>query len=236
MILGGVFFLNRETGTSPAAVESPVPSQSRSAEPAPTADGAPTSEAAATENPDDGGSPSGPAPAATPATDAAAPETDSETEPDTGAGPGPAAASDAKLATQERPVADPVEISAGASENAGVDVRITDMAAVDGEAQGIGEVAGPAVRFTVSVTNNTDAPVDLSSAVMTVESGVDNAPCTPLSGPDAVPLPTAVDPGQTVTGSYVFLVPVSSRDQVTVYLSYSIDAPVAAFKGAVPTP
>lgn len=234
VILGGVFFLNRETGTSPAAVESPALSQSPAP---PSADGTPTGEAADTEKPADGGSPAAPDPATDPATTPAEePATEPAADPGAESAPGPAPASDARLATQERPVAAPVEISAGSSESGGVDIRVTAMEAVDGEAQGIGEVAGPAVRFTVSVTNNNDSPLDLSNAVMTVESGADNAPCTPLSGPDAVALPSAVDPGQSATGSYVFLVPVTSRDLVTVYLSYSVDAPVAAFKGAVPTP
>lgn len=110
------------------------------------------------------------------------------------------------------------------------------MEAVDGEAEGIGEVAGPAVRFTVSVTNNSGKPIDLANAVMTVEAGADKAPCTQLSGPRAEPLPAAAEPGQTVTGNYVYLVPVETRGLVTVYLSYSVDAPVAAFEGEVPTP
>ncbi|WAP51167.1 hypothetical protein OL239_14980 [Arthrobacter sp. ATA002] len=129
-----------------------------------------------------------------------------------------------------------MEISTDSSANAGIDIRVTGMEAVDGEAEGIGEVAGPAVRFTVTVTNNSGSPIDLANAVMTVETGADKVPCTQLSGPQAEPLPSAAEPSQTVTGSYVFLIPVETRDLVTVYLSYSVDAPVAAFEGEVPTP
>lgn len=222
-VLGFVLFMNVDDGRSPAAVVSPSPSATGQAPEAPE-----SAPAAGTAGPTE------PVTGSSSAPDPGKPE--SGTGPEADQVPGPAAAGDAELATQDRAVAAPVEIATGSSADAGIDIRVTGMEAVDGEAEGIGEVAGPAVRFTVSVTNNSGKPVDLASAVMTVEAGADKAPCTQLSGPQAEPLPIAVESGQTVTGSYVFLVPVEIRDLVTVYLSYSVDAPVAAFEGEVPTP
>lgn len=150
--------------------------------------------------------------------------------------PVPPIAPDAGLAAQELPVAEPVAITGGASSSDGVSIEVTQMEAVDGEALGIGEIAGPAVRFTVSVTNGGNGTLDLGGVVVTVEAGDEALPCTELSGPNAIPFPASVDAGQTATGSFVFRIPAEDRNNVSVFLSYSVDAPVAAFAGAVPTP
>lgn len=145
-------------------------------------------------------------------------------------------ATDASLATRDRETAPAVPVVDGVAASDQAEVRVTGMEAVDGEARGIGEIAGPAVRFTVSVTNNTGAAIDLGSAVVMVESGDERLPATELSGPGAEPFPPAVEPGETVSGAFVFLIPVESRDQVFIYLNYSVDVPMAAFSGAVPKP
>ena len=174
------------------------------------------------------------------ATEAAPAQTQSPaaTEPAEGAPapseqPGPPVEEAAK-ATQELPVAEPVAIDGGSAATGGVDIRVTSTEAVDGEARGIGEIAGPSVRFTVSIANGGKDPVDLSSAVITVEAGADRLPCSELSGPDSVPFPAVVNPGETVTGKFVFLIPVDSRSDVSVFVNFSVDAAVAAFKGQVP--
>lgn len=146
--------------------------------------------------------------------------------------PGPAAGEAAK-ATQELPVAEPVAIDGGSAATGGVDIRVTSTEAVDGEARGIGEIAGPSVRFTVSIANGGKDPVDLSSAVITVEAGADRLPCSELSGPDSVPFPAVVNPGETATGKFVFLIPVESRGDVSVFVNFSVDTAVAAFQGQV---
>ena len=229
--LGMVLVSNLNDGSGSVVVATPnpssVPTLQTTPEPIPTKAGSPTGDGTEPEEEKpEVGPTAGSEPVADPdgKSGAAGPE------------PGPKVAVDAELATQDLPVAAPVDISAGSSDDAGIDIRITEMEAVDGEAQGIGEIAGPAVRFTVSVINNSGKPIDFANAVMTVDAGAANLPCTQLSGPEAVPLPPAAEPGQTVTGKYVFLIPAEDRDLVTVYLSYSTDAPVAAFKGAVPTP
>ncbi|MDK1328474.1 hypothetical protein [Arthrobacter sp. zg-Y1143] len=148
----------------------------------------------------------------------------------------PVAPEDPSLAAQDLPVAEPVAIDGGSSEAGGLDIRVASMEAVEGEAIGIGEIGGPSVRFTVSVANGSNEPVDLSNAVLTVEAGPDRLPCTELSGPATAAFPVQAKPGETVTGIFVFLIPEESRNDVTVYLNYSVDASVAAFHGAVPAP
>lgn len=166
---------------------------------------------------------------------------ETETPAETGAAPdqpapdaAPEGPEDPGLANQDLTVAEPVAIDGGSSEAGGLDIRVAAMEAVDGVAIGIGEIAGPSVRFTVSVANGSDEPVDLSNAVLTVEAGPDRLPCTELSGPGTSPFPAEAKPGETATGIYVFLIPAESRNDVTVYLNYSVDASVAAFRGTVP--
>ncbi len=189
-----------------------------------------TSPGASTPAPDRSGTATEAAPAQT--------QSPAATEPAEGAPapseqPGPPVEEAAK-ATQELPVAEPVAIDGGSAATGGVDIRVTSTEAVDGEARGIGEIAGPSVRFTVSIANGGKDPVDLSSAVITVEAGADRLPCSELSGPDSVPFPAVVNPGETVTGKFVFLIPVESRSDVSVFVNFSVDAAVAAFKGQVP--
>lgn len=218
VLLAGFFVLTGRSGgedeTAKAGASS-SPSESPANSPEPTAEAATTEPAPAPAEE----SPAGTEPAA----------------PVEGA-PAPAPSNEAERATQDREVAPPVEIASEVSAAGGVNVSVTEMLAVEGEAHGIGEIAGPSVRFTLSITNNTEKPIDLSSALATVEAGPDSLPCTELSGPGVAPFPETAAPGQTVTGTFVFLIPVEDRNLVSVYLSYSMDSPVAAFKGAVPTP
>ena len=138
-------------------------------------------------------------------------------------------------ADQDLVVAEPVAIDGGSSTTGDVDIRVTAMEAVDGEARGIGEIAGPSVRFTVSIANGGKDALDISSAVITVEAGAEQLPCSELSGPGTAPFPATVKSGETASGTFVFLIPVESRGDVSVYLNYSVDTAVAAFKGSVPS-
>lgn len=108
------------------------------------------------------------------------------------------------------------------------------MKAVDGEARGVGEVSGPAVQFTLEVTNSTERPISLAEAVVNAEAGIERFPAEMLSGPGAVPFPPVVAPGRTVSGVYVFQIPPEQREAVRVLFHYQAVSPVAAFEGAVP--
>ena len=129
----------------------------------------------------------------------------------------------------------PVPLDESAQPIEGVVASIGELSAVDGVADGPGEVAGPAVSFSVSIANETGATVDLSSAVVTVGSGEDDVPADALAT-GSTPLPAEVEAGGTVTGTYVFTVPVESRDTVRITFDYLTGTPAVVFTGAAPRP
>ncbi|MCC3272960.1 hypothetical protein MUK71_05130 [Arthrobacter zhangbolii] len=147
----------------------------------------------------------------------------------------PIIASDADEGALDQPILPPADLGGQPSGNAGVRLRVSSVQAVDGVAEGIGEVAGPAIRFTLSLTNETAAPLDLADVVVTVEAGPDALPAGELSGPDVSPFPARAEPAGTVSATYVFLVPVELRDLLRISLNYSPEEPIVVFQGSVPT-
>jgi hypothetical protein len=130
--------------------------------------------------------------------------------------------------------ADPVEITQPADISPGLTAAITNLESVSGEAQRPGEVAGPAVRVTVQITNATDAAVQLLTTVVTAYYGDEQTPALELGAPGASAMPTEVAAGETATGVYVFTVPADERDLVRVMVDYSVDVRPLVFEGAVP--
>lgn len=139
-----------------------------------------------------------------------------------------------KIINEPPPVAAAKGFDKTADVAEGVTTKVRAMKAVNGEARGVGEVAGPALQFTLDVTNNTAAPVSLAEAVVNVEAGADRSPAELLSGPGAVPFPAEVAPGQKVSGVFVFQIPPEQRKTVRVLFHYEAVSPVAAFEGSVP--
>jgi hypothetical protein len=130
--------------------------------------------------------------------------------------------------------ADPIPIEATAQPDPGVSVSVGGFEAVQGEAQFAGDVAGPAIRFKVSVTNGTAATVSLATTLVNVFYGAGQSPASELQKPGAVPLPAEVAPGATATGTVVFTVPEDERDDVLITVDYRVGDPVIAFRGATP--
>ena len=179
--------------------------------------------------------PAVPAPDAAPGAAAAvAPAPPPATGP---ADPGPVdrkGKSDQELAEIPQPTAAPVEIKAKKAVKGGVSATITELAAVQGEATGIGEVAGPAVRFKVTVSNDTAKAISLDAAVVDVSYGKDEEPAGQLSGPDGVAFPASVAPGASGVGVFVFAVPPDARDKVKIHFNLEAETPVATFEGKLP--
>lgn len=132
-----------------------------------------------------------------------------------------------------RPSAPPVDLSSPAAPAEGVRVDLASIEAVEGKGTIPGEVGGPALRVTVQVTNRTDAPIDLRGAVANLYYGPDRIPATTLLEPGARSLPDSVAPGASVTGVWVFNVPVADRDTVEIEVDLSADDQVVVFSGAV---
>jgi hypothetical protein len=142
--------------------------------------------------------------------------------------------SEEELAAIPQPVAAPVTFEAKKTVKGGVSATITEITAVQGEATGIGEVAGPALRFKVTVVNDTAAALSLEGALVDVSYGNDAEPATPLSGPDPAAFPSSVAPGSSGTGVFVFAVPPEARDKVTIHFNLEAETPIATFAGTAP--
>ena len=111
--------------------------------------------------------------------------------------------------------------------------KIVEMKAVQAKATQPGQVGGPAVRFTIRLTNTGGKAVDLSSTVVNVYSGVDQEPAYQLDS-DGLVFPASVAKRSSVTGTVVFTIPVSDRGQVRVTVDTSATSTVVAFSGAAP--
>jgi hypothetical protein len=132
--------------------------------------------------------------------------------------------------------APPVAIDDVADAGTGMTFRLAELEAVDGEASGPGEIAGPAVRVTVIATNSSVSPVSLEGVVVDLIYGATKASAAPLSGPGVVRFEGQVAPGASATGVYVFDVPVDQRGVVTVLVSYLASVSPVVFEGPAPTP
>lgn len=153
----------------------------------------PSTSASATDGRDD--ATTAPPPSPTPAPEAGA------GEPGATAAPAPAG--------QAAPGADAavVPLDAPATTDTGLVARVGAVEQVAGEAAGPGQVAGPAVRFTVTLENPSGAAAPLVGAVVNAYFGPERTPGIELAGPGASPFRAEVPPGGTATATYVFLRP-----------------------------
>lgn len=175
-----------------------------------------------------GGSPaSGPVPSATPtAGQFTTPVPEPSVAPPTATGT-PTVVPTRKPSSVETGLDDDVETAPG------VTASVEQIEAVTGEARGPGEIAGPALRVTINLKNGSDEAIRTELGLINVYYGKDRTPAGTLSGPGATPFPAEIPAGGSGSGTSVFNVPTGQRDQIEVEFSYSTDAPVVIFSGAV---
>jgi cytoskeletal protein RodZ len=113
----------------------------------------------------------------------------------------------------------------------GIAVRVSRIESVDGEAQGPGEIAGPALRVSVEVENTSGEDVAMDLALTNLYYGKDRTPASTLSGPGANPLPGTLAAGKKASGRYIFGVPARGRNPLVVEFSLQADRPTILFEG-----
>jgi cytoskeletal protein RodZ len=128
----------------------------------------------------------------------------------------------------------PVSIDEPADIVPGLQASIGSIEAVEGEASGPGEIAGPSIRFVVTITNSTASSSNLGNTVVTAYYGSDQTPAIELQKPGGSPLPAEVAAGATATGTYIFTIPAEERSNVRIIVDYSVDVAPLVFEGAVP--
>ena len=104
-------------------------------------------------------------------------------------------AKDAALAAKPKTVAQPVRLEQTAHVKSGT-ATIARLEAIDAKADGIGEIAGPAIRFVLEVHNTSQEAMKLDTADVTVEAGSQRQPAIELKGADTKRLPQGCCPGQ----------------------------------------
>lgn len=152
--------------------------------------------------------------------------------PATGSTPAPSTVPGAAGAAL--PQRQPVAMESTTSVVKGVTVAMTKLESVKGEAEGVGEIAGPAIRFTLAFSNAGAAAYPTQGVVVNVYYGKDNTPALPLSKPGGTTLAASVAAGSTASATYIFTVPEDQRGSVIVTVDYQAGAPAIAFQGAAP--
>lgn len=159
-----------------------------------------------------------------------------------GASPAPTATSSAHAAAQPAQPAHPSPQPTKTAPIKGkVDLAIkpelsatvASMTAVQGDAQGPGEIAGPAVKFVVAITNTTGKPFNLQNTVVNAYYGADATPAEPLLSEGGA-FPKLLKDGDSATGTFVFTIPQEQRGTVLVTVDTAVQNPVVAFRGSAP--
>lgn len=127
----------------------------------------------------------------------------------------------------------PVTPEEEASTDTGLVFAIERIDHVQGEAIGPGEIAGPAVRFTISIANGGRSDFDLATTAVNAYVGEDRQPAEELTNPGGRPFEGVVGPGETVTGVYLFVIDEDDRSDVTLVVDHAVDSPAVVFRGDV---
>lgn len=113
----------------------------------------------------------------------------------------------------------------------GVRIAITQIAGITVEARTPGEVAGSAVSATVRFENGSGEPLDIGGAMVSLLDAAGNV-APPTTASPAAPAFGTLQDGETAEGTYVFLVPEDTRNEITLTVDYRAGAPVVVFHGA----
>ncbi len=137
------------------------------------------------------------------------------------------------VALPEKNVAPPVSFEEQVQIAPSFRATVDEIRAIDGVGQGIGEISGPALAFTITLTNDTKNVLKTAGAVVNLYDST-ASPAIPLLGdPNADPLTGSIAPGASVTGTYVFRVPPEARDSVTLTIAFDPELSVVVFTGPI---
>lgn len=107
-----------------------------------------------------------------------------------------------------------------------LEVTIGDVEAITAEAQGPGEVAGPAVRAVITVRNLGASAMDTAPFLVQGSIGQDRQPAMPLSlGSES--FPASIAPGQEGRAIVTFLRPVETPGPMLIGVGTVMGAPLA---------
>lgn len=135
-------------------------------------------------------------------------------------------------ATELPPSLTPVGFDEPAAVGNGITAEVVSLEAVEGSGTGPGNIAGPALRATIRITNGTAGPVSLDGVAVDLAHGTELTPASPLEDPSEAPFAGTVQPSGNAVGVYVFSVPADDRDLVNLSVGYQAGAPFLVFTGS----
>lgn len=126
-----------------------------------------------------------------------------------------------------------VPLTATAKPSSGVSVKLGTISSVTGKGSGVGEIDGPAIRFTVTFANSTKKAIPLSSVVTSVTFGDDDTPANELVSARK-DFPSALAAGKSATATYTFTLAKADRADVRILVDYYVGVPITVFQGSAP--
>lgn len=116
-----------------------------------------------------------------------------------------------------------------------VTARVVSLTPTASDGRGAGEIDGPALAVTVEVRNDSGSAVNLNTAGVTLSLGSTMIPAAPLPTQSlSAPFTGELASGQSASGTYVFLVPEGSPQDIRIEVTYGGDKPLIVFSGTRP--
>lgn len=176
----------------------------------------------------------------------ASPSPDSSTNPGATLSPSPSATTGGSSGVSPSPSVDPsdamnpakpqqVRFPQTAQPAKDVSLAITKVEAITGKGRIPGEISGPALRVSLTATNDTARRIAVNTTVANLYYGADSRPASPLVQSGAKPFPAAIKPGQQATGVFVFTVPKSDRAKLRIEVVLGQRFRVVNFNGSCPS-
>ena len=168
-----------------------------------------------------------------PSATATAPPPSSESSAPSSGSAAPADPAASPVAADELPTALPAVALTESVVVEEVRGSLVSVEAIDAQATGRGNVAGPALRVTVRIQNDTGSALSLDEVSVNLSFGPAGTPASPIEDSSQRAFPGTLPAGESADGTYVFSVPVDQRGDVTIQVGYRAGAPIAVFSGPV---
>lgn len=142
-------------------------------------------------------------------------------------------ADDAKEAEAQPSSAAPVDLKQKVDAGPNAQMRIKRIEFTEGEAKGIGELAGSAILVEIQITNESDEDLDLSRAQLRLFFGQKREPSALLSDKRSIALPVLLEAGMTVNAVFIFSATESSHGRVSVEFETGATSTIQQLAGEV---
>lgn len=120
----------------------------------------------------------------------------------------------------------PVPRGAAAAFGTGVSAQVTAVEPITAVATAPGDIAGPALAISLTLTNGSNDAVDTEYITVTANDAT-GAPASPVTGDQAHPFSGRIPPGASQNATYAFRIPADTATGALIVVSYRAGVPVA---------